>query len=167
MIWLNEEIKLHIKKLQRRAALSLIAILLIIISIGFGLLFLFIPSFVAIIFFIIATVCIVYLLHSSRTVKKEAKENIYKPVVFNGDKNLTFEKIVSIFENLTNEENQLELAKLTNVLPANQKALDNNYFKNCSDDIQQQSRCISAEQLNNLVENEFNNKNKKIQEEKE
>ncbi len=104
---MDEELKLHIKKLQRRATLSLIAILSTIISIGFGILFLFVPSFVAIIFFVIATACIVYLIRSSCTVKKEAKETIYKPVVFNDDKNLTFEKIVSIFENLTDKENQL------------------------------------------------------------
>ncbi len=108
---MNEELKLHIKKLQRRAMLSLIAILSTIISIGFGILFLFIPSLFAIIFFATATVCIVYLIHSSRTAKKEAKENIYKPVIFNDDNNLTFEKIVSIFENLTNEENQLSTSE--------------------------------------------------------
>ena len=108
---MNEELTLHIKKLQRRATLSLIAILSTIVSIGFGILFLFVPSFVAIIFFAIATICIVYLIHISRTAKKEAKENIYKPVIFNDDKNLTFEEIVSIFENLTNEENQLSTSE--------------------------------------------------------
>ena len=108
---MNEELTLHIKKLQRRATLSLIAILSTIVSIGFGILFLFVPSFVAIIFFAIATICIVYLIHSSRTAKKEAKENIYKPVILNDDKNLSFEKIISIFENLTNEENQLSTSE--------------------------------------------------------
>ena len=96
---MNEELTLHIKKLQRRATLSLIAILSTIVSIGFGILFLFVPSFVAIIFFAIATICIVYLIHSSRTAKKDAKENIYKPVIFNDDKNLT------------NEENQLSTSE--------------------------------------------------------
>ena len=108
---MNEELKLHIKKLQRLALLSLIAILSTIISIGLGILSLFIPSLFAVIFFAIATVCIVYLIHSSRTVKKEAKENIYKPVIFNDNNNLTFEKTVSIFENLTNEENQLSTSE--------------------------------------------------------
>ena len=108
---MNEELKLHIKKLQRRAMLSSIAILLIIISIGFGILFLCVPSFVAIIFFVIATICIVYLINNSRTVKKETKENTYKPVIFNADNNLTFEKTVNIFENLTDEENQLSTSK--------------------------------------------------------
>lgn len=108
---MNEELKLHIKKLQRRSTLSLTAILSTIISIGFGILFLFVPSFVAIIFFVMTAICIVYLIHSSHTAKKEAKENIYKPVVFNSDKNLTFGKIVNIFENLTNEENQLSISE--------------------------------------------------------
>jgi hypothetical protein len=80
---LNEELTLHIKKLQRRATLSLIAILSAIVSIGFGILFLFVPSFIAIIFFVITTICIVYLIRSNRTAKKETKENIYKPVIFN------------------------------------------------------------------------------------
>ena len=108
---MNEELQLHIKKLQRHATLSLIAILSTIISFGFGILFLFVPSFVAIIFFVVAAGCIVYLIHSSGTAKKEAKENIYKPVIFKADKSLTFEKIVSIFENLTNEENQLSTSE--------------------------------------------------------
>ena len=72
---MNEELKLHIKKLQRRATLSLIAILSTIISIGFGILFLFVSSFVAILFFVIVAICIVYLIHSSHTSKKETKEN--------------------------------------------------------------------------------------------
>ena len=62
---------------------------------------------------------------------------------------------------LTNEKNQLQLAKLTNVLPANKYALENEYFKNCSDDLVDKSRCISAIQLNNLNDREFPNKNKK------
>ena len=108
---MNEELKLHIIKLQRRSTLSLIAILSTIISIGFGILFLVVQSFVAIIFFVITAICIVYLIHSSHTAKKEAKENIYKPVIFNADKSLTFEKIVSIFKNLTNEGNQLSTSE--------------------------------------------------------
>ena len=108
---MNEELKLHIKKLQRRATFSLIAILSTIVSIGFGILFLCVPSFVAIIFFVIAADGIVYLMHSSRTAKKEVKENIYKPIIFNADKNLTFDEIVSIFKNLTDEDNQLSTSE--------------------------------------------------------
>lgn len=108
---MNEELRLHIKKLQNRATLSLIAILLTIISVGFGILFLFAPSFIAIVFFSITTICIIYIIHSSRTAKKEAKENAYNPVRFDTDKNLAFEKIINIFENLTNEDNQLSTSE--------------------------------------------------------
>lgn len=55
---------------------------------------------------------------------------------------------------LTNEQNQLELAKITNVLPANKYALNNEYFKNCPNDIEQKSRCVSVKQLDRL--NSFN-----------
>ncbi len=62
---------------------------------------------------------------------------------------------------LTNEENQLEFSKKTNVLPANQKALDNDYFKNCSSDIYDTARCIASYQLNSPVTVDFGQKNKK------
>lgn len=54
---------------------------------------------------------------------------------------------------LTSKENQLELARLTNVLPANRHTLQDDYFKNCSSDIIDKSRCISAKQLDNLIIN--------------
>lgn len=62
---------------------------------------------------------------------------------------------------LTNKENQLELAKLTNVLPANIYALENDYFKNCSSDIIDKSRCISVRQLDNLIISNVEVKDKK------
>jgi putative chitobiose transport system substrate-binding protein len=62
---------------------------------------------------------------------------------------------------LTNKQNQLQLSHLTNVLPVNKEALDDNYFKNCSPDLVEQSRCISAKQLNNLNTVSFGENNKK------
>ena len=62
---------------------------------------------------------------------------------------------------LTNEKNQLQLSKLTNVLPANKYALENEYFTNCSKDLVDKSRCISAKQLKNLNDKEFPDENKK------
>ncbi len=108
---MNEELKLHIKKLQNRATLSLIAILLTFISIIFAILFLFVPSFVAIIFFAVAIISITYLIYCSRAAKKEAKENVYKPVVFNANRNLAFEEIISIFGNLTDKGNQISISE--------------------------------------------------------
>lgn len=50
---------------------------------------------------------------------------------------------------LTNAQNQLELAKLTNVIAVNQEALqDDFYTKYSPDDLQAKARIISAKQLN-------------------
>ena len=62
---------------------------------------------------------------------------------------------------LTNEENQLEFAKLTNVLPANKYALSDPYFTTCENDLYDKSRCISANQLKKLNNTAFNEKYKK------
>lgn len=63
---------------------------------------------------------------------------------------------------LTNEVNQLELAKLTTILPTNKNTLNNEYFLNLKDDdIQSKARIISAKQLDNLQSPLLNIKNKK------
>ena len=67
---------------------------------------------------------------------------------------------------LTEKDNQLEFAKITNVLPANKYALNNDYFKNCSSDLYEKSRCVGAKQLNNLVQKDFGDENKKLINEK-
>jgi len=54
---------------------------------------------------------------------------------------------------LTSYENQLKLAKITNVLPVNKEAIEDDYFKSCSDDLYDESRCLSAKQLDNLIDN--------------
>lgn len=54
---------------------------------------------------------------------------------------------------LTNKENQLELAKLTTVLPVNKNALQDEYFTNIyPNDIYSKARVLSAQQLKNLSE---------------
>ncbi len=63
---------------------------------------------------------------------------------------------------LTNKENQIALARRTNVLPANKLALEDNYFKiPKSNDPLEIARVTSAKQLNNLIEKEFSPLNKK------
>ena len=62
---------------------------------------------------------------------------------------------------LTNSLNQLELAKLTSILPVNKYALDDEFFTIQNEDIQIQARIISASQLNNLQPPLLNVKNKK------
>ena len=52
---------------------------------------------------------------------------------------------------LTNEENQLELAKLTNVLAVNEKTLKSDFYnKYDENDLLSKARVISAKQLNNI-----------------
>ncbi len=63
---------------------------------------------------------------------------------------------------LTNKENQLEFSKLTNVLPANYHALEDEFFKcNNSKNLIDIGRCTSARQLENLGNRNFGYKNKK------
>ncbi len=52
---------------------------------------------------------------------------------------------------LTNEKNQLELAKLTNIIATNQNALNDNFYtKYSNDDLMAKARVISAKQLNKI-----------------
>lgn len=51
---------------------------------------------------------------------------------------------------LTNEKNQLELAKMTNVIATNKKALNDKFYKEKGKDLMSQARVISALQLNNV-----------------
>ena len=52
---------------------------------------------------------------------------------------------------LTNEKNQLKLAKLTNVLAVNEKTLKNEFYtKYDKNDLMAKARVISANQLNKL-----------------
>ena len=46
-------------------------------------------------------------------------------------------------------------------MPVNKIALNDDYFKNCSSDLYEKSRCISSKQLNNLVNKDFGDENKK------
>lgn len=52
---------------------------------------------------------------------------------------------------LTNDKNQLELAKLTNVIAVNQQTLQNDFYtKYSKDDLMSKARVISAKQLNKV-----------------
>lgn len=65
---------------------------------------------------------------------------------------------------LTNKQNQVELAKLTTILPANNESLKDSYFTVYDDtDVISKARYISAEQLNNLQKQiKFKNNHKEI-----
>lgn len=110
MFQLNKELKLHIKRLQRRSIFSMIAIILIIISIFFLVPFLIDFSFVAIVFFTIIIVSSIYLIYMNHIVNKELKEIKFEPVIFKANRNFSFNEVVTIFEKLTNKENKFSLS---------------------------------------------------------
>lgn len=61
---------------------------------------------------------------------------------------------------LTNYENQLELAKLTNIIAVNQNTLDDDYYKNYND-LMSKARVISAKQLNKIEPSLHTTRNQK------
>lgn len=65
---------------------------------------------------------------------------------------------------LTNKQNQIELAKLTTILPVNNLALKDDYFNSYTDgDVIAKARVLSAKQLGNLQKNiRFENNHKEI-----
>lgn len=107
---MSKELKLHVRKLQKRAAFSLIAVLMVVISIAFGIVSLFDPSIISAVFFLIAIISVVYLICSSCSAKKEEKGTINKPVMLITSKVVTFEELVHTFQKLTNKENQLSIS---------------------------------------------------------
>lgn len=65
---------------------------------------------------------------------------------------------------LTNKQNQIELAKLTTILPVNNLALKDSYFNSYTEgDVIAKARVLSAKQLGNLQKNiRFENNHKEI-----
>lgn len=62
---------------------------------------------------------------------------------------------------ITSKDSQIALSKMTNVIPLNKEALEDDYFKNCDEELGAKARCISVEQLNNIQDKSFSQKNKK------
>ncbi len=89
--------------------------------------------------------------------------SIMNLVIPKKSKNIT--AALDFIQILTNEQNQYNLAQITNVLPANREALSENYFLHCQDEPTQKARCISALQINNLNNVSFGQNNKKAQNE--
>lgn len=63
---------------------------------------------------------------------------------------------------LTNEENQLELARLTNILATNKDALNNEFYTKSDGDLFVQARVLSAKQLKNIQPQPFYSHRKEL-----
>lgn len=109
---LDDNLKLHIKKLKRRAFLNIISLLVVVSTIGVGLLLIIVPlkMFVeGLLIMLISIPFIVYLVISSKKAKEDAK-SIYTPVVFKLGKCLSYSDLIDALENLTFESNRLILS---------------------------------------------------------
>ena len=111
VIRLNSELKLYIKKMQNRATISLVAIILTFISSVYCIIFLNDSIFVAVGFLIITIVSIIYLIFSKCNVNKELRESKYEPVIFKADTDFSFEEVIDTFEKLTDKENKVLLSE--------------------------------------------------------
>lgn len=108
---MNEELKLHIARLTRRAIFSLLVLMLTFVCIGAGIMCLVILSYSALIFFGVSAMCIIYLVYCNRIEKKESQEKEYKPVVFTANNDFSFEEIANVFDEITDEKNKLSTSE--------------------------------------------------------
>lgn len=108
---MNEELKLHIARLTRRAVFSLLVLILTFVCIGAGIMCLLIPSYSALIFFGVSAMCITYLVYCNRIEKKESQEKEHKPVVFAANNDFSFEEIANAFDEITDEKNKLSTSE--------------------------------------------------------
>ena len=107
VIGLSNELQLHIKKLQARATLSVVAILAAVICLVFGVAFLLVLSWVAIPCFIFALIAIAYLVYAKRAARTEEKQGGFAPVVFSAGRRLPFQEVTAFFESITEARDQL------------------------------------------------------------
>ena len=104
---MNEDLKLHIKKLQKKAILSLVSIITVIVSVPLVFLLLSTYWYVAIVLLVISVTCIIYLTDLDKRAKKESKALNYKPVVFNSKQDISFEYLSSVFSSFTEKNNRI------------------------------------------------------------
>lgn len=99
------------KKLQARAALSVVAILAAGICLVFGVAFVLIPSGAAIPCFVLALTAIGYLAYAKRAARAEEKRGGFEPVVLSADRRLPFQEVIASFEGITEAQDQLSLSE--------------------------------------------------------
>lgn len=111
VIGLSNELQLHMKKLQARATLSVVAILAAVICLVFGVAFLLVLSWVAIPCFIFALIAIAYLAYAKRTARIEEKQGGFEPVILSSGRCLSFQEVIAFFEEITAVQDQLSTSE--------------------------------------------------------
>ena len=108
---LDDNLRLHIKKLKKRSLLNLLAWLVVVIAIGIGLLLMFVSLFVeGILLLVVSVPFIIYLIISSK-IAKEDEKTIYSPVVFKLEKSFAFSDLIGTLEHLTIDSERLTLSE--------------------------------------------------------
>lgn len=107
---LNDNLRLHLKRLKRHALLNAIALIIVISTIAIGLLFIFTSLFKDGIFLLVASLpFVIYLVFSSKRVKEEIK-TIHNPLIIKLKNNLSFNDLVDVLESLTTESARIYLS---------------------------------------------------------
>ena len=103
----NSELRSHIRKLQTRATLSLICVLLIVVSLVFGIGFAVVRSWAAVPCFGAALISVAYLLFADRAARREERQGGFEPVAFRADREWSFQNVTAFFEGITVAEKQV------------------------------------------------------------
>lgn len=98
-----QDLKRHLNKLQIRATLFVVAMMLTFLLLCFGILFLFVSFVVSIILFAVCAASISYLVYLSHVTKKEETQANQTPVVLCRNSSIPFDNLVRRFEELAQE----------------------------------------------------------------
>lgn len=104
---MNSMIQAHIRKLQARAVVFLFCVILVIIAAGFTVAFLIARSQIALIFLAVTACGIACIIILHVLAKKESRDTLPQPVVFDMPTAVSFAQAVWFFETQSKEENRL------------------------------------------------------------
>ena len=104
---MDSELRSHIRKLQTRATLSLVCVLLIIVSLVFGVAFAVVRSWAAVPCFAVALIGAAYLLYANRAARREERQGGFEPVAFQADREWSFRDVTAVFEEMTEAKERI------------------------------------------------------------
>lgn len=107
----NAELRSHIRKLQTRATLSVICVLLVIVLLVFGVAFAVARSWVAVPCLATALLGAGCLAYADRTARREERQGGFEPVAFQADQRYSFQDVSGFFEGMTDEKDRIAMSE--------------------------------------------------------
>lgn len=104
---MDTEHKTHIRKLHIRATLAVACVLLIVVSLVFGIAYAAARSRAAVSCFAVALLGAGYLLYADRVARREERQGGFEPVVFQADRAWSFRDVAAFFEGITDEGDRI------------------------------------------------------------